>query len=147
MSLRTLAAPAVLSLSFLLFPGTAEAKKLPIVLWGQGEDIYPIKEKAQGEMHFGYMYSYFAIFFMNAWTWDGKFVLYSTEGETKQFVPLPSQDPKQVATLLGVDESVIKVPLRYRFPVLLVGVSAVIVLIVLKKLRGGASPPKGGAAA
>ncbi len=81
----------------------------------------------------GYKYEFFSFFFLELWTWDGKYCLY----EDDKYVVLTNAD---AARLLGVSESKLPVPFLYRFPLglcILVGGVVLLLLIFLPDMVSG----------
>ena len=99
-------------LVFGLQPAPVEARG--VVLWGNGEDIVELAEIPDSDDEkLGYMYSYFSLFWMNAWTWNGRFVVFSDDNT---YLEIPTHDASEVASALGVAESAVRKPLCYLVP-------------------------------
>lgn len=118
-------------------PMRAEAAKVPFVITtgdsisniGQvpAEAKPAIEKLTQPGVEVGFVYSYFGLFWLDAWTWDGHYCLY--QGKT-----VWKLSPTQTAKILGVAEDKLPTPLFYRFPSLLVLlVVAVIAMFVIGK--------------
>ncbi|MCA8958911.1 MAG: hypothetical protein KDC38_00295 [Planctomycetes bacterium] len=122
----------VLLLGLILFPEKAEARR-GIVLWGHGEDISLVESTGSAEGNLGYMYSYFSLFWVNVWTWSGKFVVYSGN----EYGDLP-QDPQEISTILGIEASKVKKPWTYSLPPGLLILIGIVLVGVLAKLKGRA---------
>ena len=109
--------PMLLTIAFLL-TGNAEARGLVII--NHGEDIVDIGEVAEehkesvrteigGDAKIGYIHNAFGVFWLNIWTWDGRYCLYLND----QYWEL---EPEQAATLLGQPDRALRNPLFYTFP-------------------------------
>jgi hypothetical protein len=73
----------------------------------------------------GYTYRYWGIFWLDFWTWDGRYCTYNDRTIIEEF-------PKGVtAKLLGVPEHELGIPFFYRFPPGLVIIAGFILLGVL----------------
>src|SRR5262249_20756020 len=72
----------------------------------------------------GFAYKYWGIFWLDFWTWDGRFGVYD-DGDFWQF------QPGVVAGFLNVEESSLTPPFFYRFPPGLVIIAGFILLGVL----------------
>lgn len=104
-------------------PMRAEAAKVPFVITtgdsisniGQvpAEAKPAIEKLTQPGVEVGFVYSYFGLFWLDAWTWDGRYCLY--HGKT-----IWKLSPTQTAKILGIEENKLPTPLFYRFPSLLV---------------------------
>lgn len=117
--------------AIMLNASDAQAKR-GIVIINSGEDIdhvgdvlpahLPALQQSTGASKpaVGYMYSEFGIFWLNIWTWDGKYVLF--EGDN--FWALT---PEHAAGYLGVPVAKLSKPLFYTIPPGLV----VILLLVI----------------
>ena len=118
-------------------PMRAEAAKVPFLITtgdsitniGQvPADAKPAIERlTQPGVEVGFVYSYFGLFWLDAWTWDGQYCLY--QGKT-----IWKLTPLQAAKILGVAQDKLSTPLLYRFPSLLVLlVLGIIAMIVIGK--------------
>lgn len=118
-------------------PMRAEAAKVPFLITtgdsitniGQvPADAKPAIERlTQPGVEVGFVYSYFGLFWLDAWTWDGQYCLY--QGKT-----IWKLTPLQAAKILGVAQDKLSTPLLYRFPSLLVLlVIGIIAMIVIGK--------------
>jgi hypothetical protein len=63
-----------------------------------------------GVLRVGFKYDYAGIFWLDAWTWNGDYVLYNDAGVMQVL------DRTTAADMLDVDESTIPPPPGYRFP-------------------------------
>src|SRR5262249_3544896 len=85
------------------------------------EDVAPIPEQHQAavkamtgsDTKLGYCYSYFGLFWIDLWTWNGYHCLYKDRTVWRLESP-------QVAELLQVREDQLKKPLTYSYPPLLI---------------------------
>ena len=109
--------PMLLAIAFLL-PGSAEARG--VVVFNHGEDIVDIGEVAEehkesvrteigGDAKIGYIHNAFGVFWLNIWTWDGRYCLYLND-QYWEF------EPEQAATLPGQPDRALRNPLLYTFP-------------------------------
>ena len=121
----------VFALVFLVFFVVVVAfALLPIpVFYGWGEEIdhvgdlpSDIKEDIRRELGrdpaIGFAYRRFHIFWLDFWTWDGRHVLYCSEGKIYwEIGPESWIGPDSWAELLGRRESeMLSTPILYRFP-------------------------------
>ncbi|MBL8634971.1 MAG: hypothetical protein JNM40_17220 [Myxococcales bacterium] len=118
-------------------PMRAEAAKVPFVITtgdsisniGQvpAEAKPAIEKLTEPGVEVGFVYSYFGLFWLDAWTWDGRYCLY--HGKT-----IWKLSPTQTAKILGIEENKLPTPLFYRFPSLLVLLLvAVIAMFIIGK--------------
>ena len=137
--------PRLLILAFaalLIGAGEAHAKRVPkLYTFGPAHsEIGPIRMEALNAMPgaqrrqleamrvdtVGFHYKHFGLFWLDIWSWSGKFTVYNKLNE----VPLEAT-PAQAAALLGIKESELKKPLSYHLPW---GLVIIVGLILLKML-------------
>lgn len=105
-------------------PRSAEARgRIPIVIvWGQGEEIVHVQDlepsirqevsRALGhDVAVGYHYKRVHLFWLSAWTWDGKHVLFHGD---QYWTPPSESDWKDLVGAGGL--SSLGKPIWYRFP-------------------------------
>jgi hypothetical protein len=125
----------ILCALFLMYaPLRAEAAKVPFLITtgdsvsniGQvPADAKPAIERlTQPGVEVGFAYSYFGLFWLDAWTWNGKYCLY--QGKT-----IWKLSPTQAAKILGIAEDKLPTPLQYRFPSLLILFAVGIIAMLL----------------
>jgi hypothetical protein len=123
-----------------IFPGKAEAKRIPI-FFGWGDKIShvrdlpsDVRQQARQELGrdvaVGFKYSRFHIFWLDIWTWGGSHVLYSGDNYSE---PTPA-DWKEI--LGGEGRESLGKPFLYRFPLGLTILGCVVVVAVLGKTIG-----------
>jgi hypothetical protein len=116
----------------LFAPAQSEAKIVLITHGDTINDIGTVNVKKNnvvvppGFNRVGYKYSYFGIFWLDMWRWDGTFCLHGGDMEDGKRVIYPLSKA-EAAQLLGVQESDLSEPFWYNFPPGLV----IIVLVVL----------------
>lgn len=118
----------LVALSSLAAPQTAEAGKLMLITSGdQMRELTPTPGAPSllqvDGLKIGYVNSYGGLFWIDFWTWGGKYCVYNAANQREcQVVP-----PGVAATMLGVPEDQLPTPFFYRFPLGLVilGVLAV----------------------
>jgi hypothetical protein len=126
------------ALILLFSPSTAEAKFL-LITHGDSIDKVAdlteegkksVKEQIGEDLEVGYMYGQFGIFYLNIWTWNGKYVLFAGD---EYF----DASPEEIAALAGVasvDE--LNKPWTYTFPPGLLIIVAGILIFVAFALHG-----------
>ncbi len=128
--------------ALILGTGQAEAKRVPkLYTFGPAHsEIGPIKMEVINAMPaaqrsqleamrvdtVGFHYKHFGLFWLDIWSWGGKYTVYNKLNE----VPLEAS-PAQAAALLGIRESELKKPLSYHIPW---GLVIIVGLILLKML-------------
>ncbi|MEM7233803.1 MAG: hypothetical protein AAF517_16625 [Planctomycetota bacterium] len=132
MTARVLFLALAVSCLFFTFPDRADAGR-GVVLWGQSNDVHLVKDLEGDQGDLGYLYDYFSLFFVNIWTWGGKYVIYEGDG----YSDLPTQSPAELATLLGIEESEIKKPITYTIPPGAVILGLLAIVFIALKLKGG----------
>lgn len=103
------------------------------------------KEMADAELgpgiEVGYMYQHFGLFFLEVWTWDGKYVLFRGD----EFWDPPEAEIAEMAGVSSVDE--LGKPWQYTFkPGLLIILLLVVGGIAFKMLSKGGGDDEGEAA-
>jgi hypothetical protein len=132
----TLALVAVLAVAPWI-PTQVEAGR-GIVVITQGEDIKEIgavadeyvaevREVTGTVPTVGFIHEGFGLFWLNVWTWDGRYCLYADD----QYWEI---EPAQAATLLGIPESQLSSPFFYRVPPGLLVLIAIAILIGIAKV-------------
>lgn len=114
--------PLVVLALVLLYPSRADARRGGIIVITHGEvvkhvgdvvdDLKAEVREATGSAavpSVGFVYSAFGVFWLDFWTWDGKYCLYS--GDTYWDL-----DPEQSAELLGISQSELSKPFVYTCP-------------------------------
>lgn len=128
--------------ALLLGAGQAQAKRVPkLYTFGPAHsEVGPIRmevlqampaaQRSQLEAMrvdtVGFHYKHFGLFWLDIWSWGGKFTVYNKLNE----VPLEAT-PAQAAALLGINESELKKPLSYHLPW---GLVIIVGLMLLKFL-------------
>jgi hypothetical protein len=132
-ALRWLSLPLLAATLLLFSPAKAEAG----VLITRGDTIgelgaiSPELLKAAdlpGNLKVGYKYSYFGVFWLDFWTYDGEFCLYTTKEEG--YNPI---EASVAAKLLNISEDQLKAPFLYRFPLglwIIIGFGGLFVLSI-----------------
>jgi hypothetical protein len=121
----------------LLIPSQVEARR-GIVIINHGEEIKeigPVADEYVADVReatgtlatVGFIHDGFGIFWLNIWTWNGRYCLYAND----QYWEL---DPEQAATLLGTPEARLSGPFFYRFPPGLLVLIAIVALIGVAKI-------------
>lgn len=72
----------------------------------------------------GFKYSYFGVFWLDLWTWDGEYCLFKDRKAA-------SLKPAQAAAILNIQESELDTPFLYRFPLGLMILTGVALLGLL----------------
>src|SRR5262245_4055354 len=99
----------------LAFPATAPAKAVLITRGDAFSHLGEINAKKDAgnalpaDLAVGYKYSYFGIFWLDLWRYDGEYCLY----HDKEYVPITKA---QAALFLGVPEASISEPFFYHLP-------------------------------
>jgi hypothetical protein len=120
-------------------PSPVQAKGLVLITWGETikhvEDV-PVQPKGKlpqglglpgGNLAVGFHYSYFGIFWLDLWTWGGKFCLY----QGQNYLPL---QPNEIAEILGKSEDQLSKPWYYTFPpglMIIVGIVGLCIVVGL----------------
>jgi hypothetical protein len=132
-ALRWLSLPLLAATLLLFSPAKAEAG----VLITRGDTIGelgaidPELLKAAdlpSNLKVGYKYSYFGVFWLDFWTYDGEFCLYTTKEEG--YNPI---EASVAAELLNISEDQLKAPFLYRFPLglwIIIGFGGLFVLSI-----------------
>lgn len=129
--------PLMVVAVLLLRPATAEARPRGIVLITHGDTIQTVGEvsaESKAEVRqatgtnpqVGYCYSFFGIFWLDIWTWDGTYCLF--EGD--QCWVLDESDAEQIC------EGGVSKPILYTFPpglMILVGLAAVLTVAAWRR--------------
>lgn len=124
----------------LLSPSVAEAKGLVLITTGDTiADLGKVSVQGKGGPglglpNVGYKYSYFGIFWLDLWTYDGTYCLHSGNN----YEPISAA---QAAMLLGKPEASLSPPWGYRFPLGLLILGGVLVLVGLGAIFGRKSSP------
>lgn len=135
------AAPLLVVGAVVLIPSKAEAGA---IVYHYGEDVVELGEIAEehreamaaelgGQAKVGYIHNAFGLFWLDIWTWDGRYCLYR---DTEYW----EIDAEQAAALLGTGKA--KKPLFYTFPpglLVLVGITAIYVpykIVASRKEKG-----------
>jgi hypothetical protein len=129
---RHLSVPVLLlGAAFSLSPSPARA--VPILIT-QGETVSEMGQVQPKHrnlplpaMNVGFKYSYFGIFWLDLWTWDGTWCLHNGN----QYWPL---NAAQAAEFLGTSESELSTPFLYKFPLGLDIIAGIIVFACLKRV-------------
>ena len=87
-----------------------------------------------------FRYNYFGLFWMNLWTWGGKFYVCSPS----RCVSTESQDPAEIAGDFGLDVGYVSKPWFYSYPPLLMLFLTILVLMAVFTLFVGAPPETNG---
>jgi hypothetical protein len=113
-----------------MLPSKAEAKGFVLITHGDGvkhladvsAEMKDSVRKATGQdgTKVGYCHSYFGVFWIDLWTWNGHHCLYKDRTVWKL-------EPSEAADLLKVDQKKLSKPFTYMFPPGLV----IIVLLIL----------------
>ena len=103
-----------LLLALLADPQRADARGILLITHGdQIRELKPAADapvnKLSGGLKVGYLSSYGGVFWLDFWTWGGKYCLY--RGKECEVI-----EPKMAAMLLGVPENKLPKPFFYRFP-------------------------------
>lgn len=137
--------PRLLILAFaalLLGAGQAQAKRVPkLYTFGPANsEVGPVKAgtlaaqpaevrtpfEALGVDTVGFHYQHFGLFWLDIWSWSGRYTVYNKMHD----VPYPVTNA-QAAALLGIKESELKKPLSYHIPW---GLVIIVALALLKFL-------------
>lgn len=135
----SLAGGAVLTL-LLAAPSSADAGTL--LDWGTGcvsighlpvGPDFPFKR-----VGLGYRYSYFGIFGLDLWTWDGAYCIYNETG----FKTIPDSDAQRIAKEFGIG---LQSPFSYRVPsgllvITVVGVLGTPVALLRRRMLRNSKP-------
>jgi hypothetical protein len=116
-------------------PSNVEAGGL--LVYNHGEDIVEIgnvveeeksavQEATGKDVAVGYIHNAFGLFWLNIWTWDGRFCLYTGD----QYWEI---EPEQAAMLLNVPVDSLQKPLFYRFPPGLIVLLAIAAFYITSK--------------
>jgi hypothetical protein len=119
--------PAVLAVS----AGRAEAKG--VIFYGYGPDVYELGNgptiPGVGLVKVGYLYEQFSLFWMNVWTWSGKYCLYTQTGNNIKYDEITQE---MAAQFLNRNPADVSPPFGYRFPIGLLVILGITALIVAK---------------
>jgi len=124
---------AVVIVLCLAWPAQASAKGAVLITHGDTiADLGPIAAMPDGEdgdelrgHKVGYKYSYFGLFWLDAWTWDGEFCVF----EGNNFMPVSQE---MATALLGKSASA---PVFYRLPPLLLLILAFVAFKILTRSK------------
>lgn len=130
MTRRHLPFAALLFIVALMTP--AEARAGLLITHGDtikhlGDVPAPMKKDLPQELGgaaVGFKYSYFGVFWLDLWTWDGGYCLF----KDKRFAPLTAA---QAALMLNKQESELESPFLYRFPLGLLILAGVVLLVMV----------------
>jgi hypothetical protein len=120
-----------------LVPARAEAGGVVLITRGDtianlGEIVSAQKAKIEAEtapgVKVGYVYNYFGLFWLDLWTWGGRYCVY----KDKNFWDV---SPAEAASFLGTEEGKLGKPFLYRFPPLLYILGIVAIGAGVVKLR------------
>ncbi len=118
----------LLALPILLVPSAAPAR---MIAFTGGPTVTHVGDVAHREPDLpanasvGYRYDYAGLFWVEFWTWGGKFCIYGGDSE-----PIPISRAR-AAELLGRPASELEKPFVYRYPPGLLFLGAVVFLIVV----------------
>ena len=73
------------------------------------EHLQTISDETGVTPHIGFIHQQFGLFYLDLWTWDGHYCMYSG-GQYREL------EPEQAAQLLGISVDDLKKPLTYRVP-------------------------------
>jgi len=83
------------------------------VLWPIGDiaddQIDRVSDEIGSDASVGFIFTAFSIFWLNVWTWDGRFCLFKDESYWEV-------SPERAATLLGQQPGELREPFLYTFP-------------------------------
>lgn len=127
----------------LLAPADAHARRRGIGIINTGDNVSHVGDVAQDhremvmaetgspEAKVGYLYKRFGLFWVNVWTWDGKYCLYDDSDTVWEL------DQEQAANLMGVTPEDVAPPFVYKFPPGLPVLLALGGFIVFSRVREG----------
>lgn len=144
MSIRPkLILPLIFLAGVFLFPSSAEARRRGIFFINTGDTVKEVgKVKAEFGPEIkqavgasevptvGYLHNRFGLFWLDVWTWDGKYCLYTDADNTYWEI-----EKAQAAELMGVAESDVSKPLFYTVPPGLVILCMLVVVFAVVKMR------------
>lgn len=139
---RLLLMPVVLFCALAL-PQRTQAKLLLITHGDTISEIGPIKDQkilqskdpktGRGVSRVGYMYSYAGVYWLDIWTWGGKWVFYNSKEDKNVYLV----KKEEAAQALGVSPDDLSRPFWYRFPsllmILIIGVALLIPIAMFSK--------------
>jgi hypothetical protein len=91
----------------------SEADACVVITWGDTinhvGNVPPQNRQNLGATKVGYKYSYFGVFWLDLWTWDGTYCIY----DENRYRPI---QPENAARLIGMKQSDLSAPLLYHVP-------------------------------
>jgi hypothetical protein len=113
-------------------PSEAKAEFFPITHGNHIPHLGDVKNGPPGQVR--YKYDHLGVFWINFWTWDGRYCLYQDKMHW-------SLTQAEAARLLGVTTSDIAPPFWYRFPFGLMLVVGIVAVVIAAWIFGPKPPP------